>query len=330
MPSFDEILKICNRYQSIYYYVYPGIPEKKLAKARNSYHIPDAERVAALLIDGWGTGTDGLAVARNGLYWRLFLRRPDSSTPTTYSTSSISWEELAEVSIVKKEYSVYSDIFFSDRRAFTCLSPIKNIILLLLTELQKLALLTKLQKLAAEGGAGSDQWMVAVAGQQSGPYNVETLRQMIQSRQIDPEVALVWCEKMDQWAALREVPEFRAAAPAKRPPPLVAPPAGPTSAPPLPSASAPGAPPPQSAGPPGALVDLNTASFDQIVSLPGMWVGAAAQVIEIRQQRGGFQSVEEVGHALDWPPHKVQRLAERAEVVELPRTSLGAGRVVDF
>ena len=301
--------------------MYPGIPEKKLAKARNSYHIPDAERVAALLTDVWDTGTDGLAVARNGLYWHSLS-----------AASSISWEELAEVSIVKKGWGVSRDIVFSDRKAFNYISntPTKNIILLLLTELQKLALLTKLQKLAAEGGAGSDQWMVAVAGQQSGPYNVETLRQMIQSRQIDPEVALVWCEKMDQWAALREVPEFRAAAPAKRPPPLVAPPAGPTSAPPLPSASAPGAPPPQSAGPPGALVDLNTASFDQILSLPGMWVGAAAQVIEIRQQRGGFQSVEEVGHALDWPPHKVQRLAERAEVVELPRTSLGAGRVVDF
>jgi len=321
MSSFDEILKICNRYQSRYYYVYPGIPEKKLATARNSYRIPDDERVAALLTDVWNTGTDGLAVAEKGLYWH-----------SQSAASSISWEELAEVSIVKKGWGVTRDIVFSDRKAFNFISnnPTKNIILLLLTELQKLAVLTKLQKLAAKGGAGSDQWMVAVAGQQRGPYNVATLLAMIQSRQIDPEAALVWCEKMDQWAALREVPEFRAAAPAKRPPRLVAPPAGPTSAPPLPVASPPGAPPPKSGGPPGALVDLNTASFDQILSLPGMWVGAAAQVIEIRQQRGGFQSVEEVGHALDWPPHKVQRLAERAEVVELPRASLGAGRVVDF
>ena len=313
MPSFDEILKICNRYQSFQYYVYPGIPEKKLATARNSYHIPDAERVAALLIVGFSTGTDGLAVARNGLYWK---------SPQAASTS-MSWEELAEVSIVKKGWGLSHDIVFSDRKAFNLNGNLKakNIILLLLKELQKLA---------AEGGAGSDQWMVAVAGQQRGPYNVATLLAMIQSRLIDPEAALVWCEKMDQWAALREVPEFRAAAPAKRPPPLVAPPAGPTSAPPLPSASPPGAPPPQSGGAPGALVDLNTASFDQILTLPGMWVGAAAQVIEIRKQRGGFQSVDEVGHALDWPPHKVQRLAERAEVVELPRASLGAGRVVDF
>ena len=311
MPSFDEILKICNRYQSREYYVYPGIPEKKLATARKSYHIPDAERVAALLIVGWGTGTDGLAVARNGLYWK---------NTVSEASTSMSWEELAEVSIVKKGWGVGHDIVFSDRKAFNLSGnhTAKNIILLLLKELQKLA---------AEGIV---QWMVAVAGQQNGPYNVETLRQMIQSRQIDPEVALVWCEKMDQWAALREVPEFRAAAPAKRPPPSVAPPAGPTSAPPLPSASPPGVPPPQSGGAPGALVDLNTASFDQILTLPGMWVGAAAQVIEIRKQRGGFQSVDEVGHALDWPPHKVQRLAERAEVVELPRASLGAGRVVDF
>ena len=307
MPSFDEIRKLCNRYASSNYYVDPRIPAKKLANARKSYGIPDDERVAALLICGWCTGTDGLAVAERGLYWHNM----------NASSTAMSWKELAEVSMVETR----RDIQFSVRKAFhiTPNNP-KDI----------LPLLKDLQKLAAEGGAGSDKWMVAVAGQQYGPYDIQTLRQMIQSRQVDPEAAQVWCEKMDQWAVLREVPEFRAAAPAKRPPPLVAPPAGPTFAPPLPSASTPGAPPPQSGGAPGALVDLNTASFDQILTLPGMWVGAAAQVIEIRKQRGGFQSVDEVGHALDWPPHKVQRLAERAEVVELPRASLGAGRVVDF
>ena len=119
MPSFDEILKICNRYQSSNYYVYPGIPEKKLATARNSYHIPDAERVAALLTDVWNTGTDGLAVARNGLYWH-----------SQRAASSISWEELAEVSIVKKGWGVTRDIVFSDRKAFNFISnnPTKNII----------------------------------------------------------------------------------------------------------------------------------------------------------------------------------------------------------
>ena len=198
MPSFDEILKICNRYMGRDYYVYPGIPEKKLATARKSYHIPDAERVAALLIDV--RDTDGLAVAGNGLYWH-----------SSRLASSISWEELAEVFFVHKKGFFADDIAFNDRKTFHFINvaPARNIIVSLLTELHKLA---------AKTGAGSDQWMVAVAGQQSGPYNVETLRQMIQSRQIDPEVALVWCEKMDQWAALREVPEFSAAAPAKRPP----------------------------------------------------------------------------------------------------------------
>ena len=201
MPSFDEILKICNRYQSSNYYVDPGIPKKKLATARNSYHIPDAERVAALLIVGFGTGTDGLAVAENGLYWKSNI----------FSPTSMSWKELAEVLFVHKKGFITDEIVFSDRNAFKLNGnpTAKNIILLLLRELEKLAM---------EGGAGSDQWMVAVAGQQSGPYNVVTLRRLIRSRQIDPEVALVWCEKMDQWAALREVPEFRAAAPAKRPP----------------------------------------------------------------------------------------------------------------
>ena len=54
---------------------------------------------------------------------------------------------------------------------------------------------------------GSVQYMVAINGQQYGPYNVQQLQQMAQSGQINTSV-LVWAQGMPQWVAITAVPEL--------------------------------------------------------------------------------------------------------------------------
>lgn len=54
---------------------------------------------------------------------------------------------------------------------------------------------------------GSVQYMVAINGQQYGPYNVQQLHQMAQSGQINASV-LVWAQGMPQWVAITAVPEL--------------------------------------------------------------------------------------------------------------------------
>ena len=51
------------------------------------------------------------------------------------------------------------------------------------------------------------RYMVAINGQQYGPYNVQQLQQMAQNGQINTSV-LVWAQGMPQWVAITAVPEL--------------------------------------------------------------------------------------------------------------------------
>lgn len=53
----------------------------------------------------------------------------------------------------------------------------------------------------------SVQYMVAINGQQYGPYNMQQMQQMAQSGQINAQV-LVWAQGMPQWIAAGSVPEL--------------------------------------------------------------------------------------------------------------------------
>lgn len=54
---------------------------------------------------------------------------------------------------------------------------------------------------------GAVQYMVAINGQQYGPYNMQQMAQMAQSGQLNAQV-LVWAQGMPQWAAAGSVPEL--------------------------------------------------------------------------------------------------------------------------
>lgn len=62
------------------------------------------------------------------------------------------------------------------------------------------------------------QYMVAINGQQYGPYNMQQMQQMAQSGQINASV-LVWAQGMPQWVAAGSVPEL-AQLFAQTPPPI--------------------------------------------------------------------------------------------------------------
>lgn len=51
------------------------------------------------------------------------------------------------------------------------------------------------------------QYMIAINGQQYGPYNMQQMQQMAQSGQINTSV-LVWAQGMPQWVAAGSVPEL--------------------------------------------------------------------------------------------------------------------------
>lgn len=79
-------------------------------------------------------------------------------------------------------------------------------------------------------------------------------------------------------------------------------------------------------------IDLNTATVDDIASLPGVGVATAHRIVEERNRRGGFESVEEAAMAAKLQPHVRARLQHAAVVSERqqPTRRGTAGRIVDF
>jgi DNA uptake protein ComE-like DNA-binding protein len=133
------------------------------------------------------------------------------------------------------------------------------------------------------------------------------------------------------------------AAPAGSSPASTGPPQPPTASgtsgpPPPPAAPAPRATerPAQPAEPTMAartdLIDLNTASVDDIAALPGVGVATAHRIVEERQRRGGFESVDEAAIGVNVQPHVRARLQKLAVVSQRqqPTRQRSTGRIVDI
>jgi DNA uptake protein ComE-like DNA-binding protein len=82
-----------------------------------------------------------------------------------------------------------------------------------------------------------------------------------------------------------------------------------------------------------ASVDLNNATVDQLLTLPEFTLPSAEQFVAERQQRGGFQSVEQVAEFLNLKPDQADKLGRTTVLHPGPRTSSSApasGRVINF
>lgn len=71
----------------------------------------------------------------------------------------------------------------------------------------------------------------------------------------------------------------------------------------------------------GGLVDLNNAPASVIEELPGVSREVAERIVAMREEVGGFSSLEDLEHVLDLPVAMVDRI--RADVVVLPRGTRG-------
>jgi hypothetical protein len=67
----------------------------------------------------------------------------------------------------------------------------------------------------------------------------------------------------------------------------------------------------------GGLVDLNNAPASVIEELPGVSREVAERIVIVREQIGGFSSLEDFDHVVDLPVALLDRI--RADVVVLPR-----------
>lgn len=180
--------------------------------------------------------------------------------------------------------------------------------------------------------ANASPWHIAVAGKEYGPYNINEIEGLLLAEELNLSESLVWCEGMANWTPFMKVQEMaelmKSAKKVSLPPPP------PTSV---------KMPPPLTTAPSldniekttiedKSPVDLNNASMDDLLVLPGITIVKAKKIIDERNKRGGFKTIEDVGHFLDFQPHQVERLKEKAVLnsYQLKDVTSVKGRVVDF
>lgn len=66
-------------------------------------------------------------------------------------------------------------------------------------------------------------------------------------------------------------------------------------------------------GPPG-VVDVNTATVEELVQLPGIGEKRAEAILQARQQRGGFKSVDELLEIRGIGPANLEKLRPHLSV----------------
>ncbi|WP_268777898.1 ComEA family DNA-binding protein [Microbacterium sp. Root166] len=81
---------------------------------------------------------------------------------------------------------------------------------------------------------------------------------------------------------------------------------------------------------PAEPVDVNTATVDELATLPGVTRSRARRAHKERERQGGFTSVEDFGESIGLQPHEIVRLRRLASCSPRPRGERRFGRRVDY
>jgi pyruvate/2-oxoglutarate dehydrogenase complex dihydrolipoamide acyltransferase (E2) component len=304
-------------------FVAPNVPPRKEQNARETMRVPPGEAVLALMDNTtFGSAKDGMVVTTGGIRWRNGIIGNDEG--------HLTWNALARARVMKSgEMIVVGEEDWI--RSYTARTEGLHRLILDLqwwsrarmepdARRNSIHAAGEVEPAAAAPDPGTPRWHLAVQGQQFGPYSARTVAAMAAAGQVNADEAFAWAEGMAGWVPLREVPELAA---------LLAPP--PAAPPPVPAAAAAAPRPPRPAPPASAEaeepIDINNASVEELLGLPGMTRAGAERVVQERGTRGGFSDVDQVGQLLRLKPHHVERMRR---MVTFGRMATSRARVVDF
>ncbi|RXZ77883.1 DUF4339 domain-containing protein [Paenibacillaceae bacterium] len=335
----DEIVNICASFTGSGYFVGEQIPIKKLNNALAYFPVSLGEHPVIAFADGtlFGSGKKGFAIGFKGIYWVNSWR-----TSTNYNY--LYWNDFAGVILRRLPYSIElgAGNYFE---LSSCSFGVEGRLFELLEQLQEYVCeALDIPKPASPAvmappppppppPVSTAEWMVAIDGQQQGPYSIPSLEKMIAANQIQPYAAHVWRQGMPEWVPLRQQPELMFLA--------VIPPGSPATF--VTQSSAASffsdqarvtvsfdlSEEREERSSEREPVDVNRASQEQLLNLPSIGIVGAKRIIQERSSSGGFATVEEIGTLLGLKPHQVERL--RPLTVFSPLNDRNpVGRIVDF
>ena len=327
MSLVEDLLSICDNYVYASWFVGETIPEKKLKRVISEFPIPPEDEVIAVLdFTIFGSCKYGLAVCKFGLYvnhdWSATVRK-----------GFLPWDDLVHAEIVahgKYEVDVTSGFVVSfagsdikQEELITLLKHFQSYFARLSDQSESV------KELEVEAvnppflpveEPSDEKWMLAIEGEQYGPYLTGIVIEMIRSGQVNPEVTYGWKQGMEQWSFLHSISDF-----GQQESSLMSPPPIPGMAPAAVEKGHVDFVRPQE-----GTVELNTATVEDLLTLPGIDLNVAEQFIEERTKRNGFTHYHEVRKVMNIQPHQFEQIRKATTLQPLRSTGVGRGRVIDF
>ncbi|MBM4763816.1 helix-hairpin-helix domain-containing protein [Bacillus sp. B15-48] len=310
MSFIDGLLTVCDKYMNESWYVGGAIPKKKLNRVMTEFPIPVGEEIIAVLdCTVFGSCKYGLALGTKGVY-------SNNDWTTTRRQGAISWDEFAHANILphqKYEVDISANVIVnisgSRMNQEQLVDLLKNIQHYIISWFKNTPPVPTPQQSDVE-------WLLAIEGKQYGPYSVEMIKEMISSGQVKQEVTYGWKLGMDQWLFLSDIDEFKQQS-------------APPTPPPLPDMATIGQKP--ASNPiPIQKVELNTASIEDLLALPGIDLSMAKRFTDERTKRNGFSSFTEVRELLNLQPHLFEEIRKSTLLKPIASNISGNGRMIDF
>jgi hypothetical protein len=170
-------------------------------------------------------------------------------------------------------------------------------------------------------------YSLRVSGETYGPYDLDTVRHLLTTRQINPHGCLFWKPGMIEWSPITEIRQLRELIPPstleniQKPTETIS---KKTEKQYLSKQEEPVEFEP---------VDLNNAPLEDLLLLPNMTINKAENLIRERELRLGFSSIEEVAEFLQLQPHIVTKLKAKAVILAYQSENISDAqdqRLIDF
>ncbi|MBM4139933.1 MAG: DUF4339 domain-containing protein [Nitrospira sp.] len=320
LESFHNLINATSRI-----HIFPDISSTIYSGAKSTYLKPQLDELLIAIFDETSImrhAKDGFAFTTKRIYWRNINEEPKA---VEYS-KLIASAKIGGFLKNKIELGAGNHIEVINNKE-------KNEAIIQFINRIKTAYVNGIPM--EQSSNASTVWYISISGSQFGPYEINAIKGMLASGQIVPSESFAWRQGMTDWQPFLQTPELEALIP-------TAPPQIKTSPTPPPKATA----EPQSFmslddaldAPtiPKTLqnekdIDLNSATIDELLKLPGINLSGAQKIVEERTKLRGFSTFEEIGHLLNLQPHQVERLKIKALLKTYKGSSTSAGkRVIDF
>lgn len=325
--SLEEIIfEVCESRMSEFFYVGDQIPDRKRQNALNEYSLSGDESIFALIdTTVFGSAKQGALLTNKGIHiinsWTGEMGR-----------GYMDWEDFQHAEFDSNNRFSKKEVLIDNLQIEMSGASLKPSVLQQTFEMIQERILDYYEQNtdqvaearpsqkstnAATTFAPSSKkatWMLAINGQQYGPYEEQTIIEMIQTNQVNGSKDLLWKQGMDSWQLINDCAPFTT-----------------YLAPPLPPIAPPVIEPPATDEKYDQL-DVNQATMSDFLSLPFFSLESSNALLLKRTELGGqFKSMEQVQEVLALEPHEFEKIKEHLKIiVEDKSNSRIGGRMIDY